>query len=182
MSDLNPRQQRFVAEYLVDLNATQAAIRAGYSTKTAGAIGNENLQKPDIAAAIQVAMDARAERVGMTADQVLAELKAIGMSDVRHYQFTDHPSEPLVLSGDATDVAMRAVASVKRTVRRIQKRDEPAEDVETVEFKLWDKPAALRMAGQHLGMFIDRHEHSGPNGIPLPSQVTVKLVRSSDGG
>ena len=58
---LNPKQQRFVAEYLVDLNATQAAIRSGYSQKTARQIATENLSKPAIAAAI----DARpAKRIG----------------------------------------------------------------------------------------------------------------------
>jgi phage terminase small subunit len=68
---MTPKQQRFVDEYLIDLNATQAAIRAGYSEKTAYSIGDENLRKPEIAAAIQAAMDERAERTEITADYVL---------------------------------------------------------------------------------------------------------------
>lgn len=71
---LTAKQQRFVDEYLIDLNATQAAIRAGYSAKTAGAIGNENLQKPAIAAAIMDAKDARAERTEVTAEWVVERL------------------------------------------------------------------------------------------------------------
>lgn len=71
MSDLTDKQQRFVAEYLVDLNATQAAIRAGYSARTAGSVGGENLKKPEIAAAIQAAMNKRAERTQVDADYVL---------------------------------------------------------------------------------------------------------------
>lgn len=76
---LNPKQKMFVAEYLVDLNATQAAIRAGYSARTAKEIGHENLTKPHIAAAIQAAQQKRAERVQVDADWVLKRL--IDISD-----------------------------------------------------------------------------------------------------
>jgi len=68
---LTDKQQRFVAEYLIDLNATQAAIRAGYSEKTAGSVGGENLKKPEIAKAIQAAMNHRTERTQVDADYVL---------------------------------------------------------------------------------------------------------------
>lgn len=71
---MTPKQQRFVDEYLIDLNATQAAIRAGYSEKTAGQIGEENLKKPEIAALVQAAMDARSERTEITADYVLQSI------------------------------------------------------------------------------------------------------------
>lgn len=68
---LTGKQQRFVEEYLVDLNATQAAIRAGYSEKTAYSIGDENLKKPEIAKSIQEAMNKRAKRTEVNADYVL---------------------------------------------------------------------------------------------------------------
>ncbi len=71
---LTAKQSLFVKEYLVDLNATQAAIRAGYSEKTAGQIGDENLKKPKIANLIQKAMDERVERVEINADEVLMDL------------------------------------------------------------------------------------------------------------
>jgi phage terminase small subunit len=80
---LNARQVRFVQEYLLDLNATQAAIRAGYSAKTAKVIGSENLTKPDIAAAIGSAQQKRAERVQISADSVLRELQTIAAADPR---------------------------------------------------------------------------------------------------
>ena len=73
MPGLNARQQRFVDEYLVDLNATAAAIRAGYSQKTAGSIGQENLKKPEIAAAIKEGMRDREERTEITQDLVVQE-------------------------------------------------------------------------------------------------------------
>jgi phage terminase small subunit len=72
---LNPKQQRFVDEYLVDLNATQAAIRSGYSKKTAYSIGDELLKKPEVAARVQAAMDKRAERTEITADYVLTTIR-----------------------------------------------------------------------------------------------------------
>lgn len=71
---LTSKQQRFVEEYLIDLNGTQAAIRAGYSKKTAAEIGAENLKKPQIAAAVQAEMDGRSRRTEITADYVLESI------------------------------------------------------------------------------------------------------------
>ena len=81
MAKLTPKQERFVAEYMVDLNATQAAIRAGYSPKTAFSIGVENLKKPLIQAAIQEARQAQQKRTEITADFVLSELRKIAADD-----------------------------------------------------------------------------------------------------
>ena len=69
---LTPKQKRFVEEYLVDLNATQAAIRAGYSEKTAYSIGSENLSKPEIQTAVAEAQNERSERIKISSDWVLA--------------------------------------------------------------------------------------------------------------
>jgi hypothetical protein len=74
---LTPKQARFVAEYLLDANATQAAIRAGYSEKTAHAIGHENLSKPEIAAALKAAEQKRLDRLEITADDLLRDVKEI---------------------------------------------------------------------------------------------------------
>lgn len=71
---MTPKQARFVEEYLFDLNATQAAIRAGYSVKTARSVGAENLTKPDIQAAIQALQANRSARVELTTDFVVQEL------------------------------------------------------------------------------------------------------------
>ena len=71
------KQKRFVEEYLLDLNATQAAIRAGYSPDTAREIGCENLTKPDISRAIAKAMAERSRRTGINQDRVVRELAKI---------------------------------------------------------------------------------------------------------
>lgn len=80
---LTAKQAAFVAEYLIDLNATQAAIRAGYSEKAAKAIGAENLTKPDVQEALQQAMQARAERTEITQDKVLKDVEAIKLDAMR---------------------------------------------------------------------------------------------------
>ena len=77
---LTPKQARFIEEYLVDLNATQAAIRAGYSARTANRIGPENLSKPVIAEAIQIAQLARSERTQITVDKVLEDIELIKLT------------------------------------------------------------------------------------------------------
>lgn len=73
MRTVTDKQARFAEEYLIDLNATQAAIRAGYSEKTARSVGSENLSKPDIQEAIQKAMKERSDRLQIDSDFVLAE-------------------------------------------------------------------------------------------------------------
>lgn len=72
---MTPKQVRFVQEYLIDSNATQAAIRAGYSKKTAHVIGHENLNKPEIAEALKVAQGKIAERCALSAEKVLRDLE-----------------------------------------------------------------------------------------------------------
>ena len=82
---LTEKQKRFVAEYLVDLNATQAAIRAGYSEKTAGQIGEQNLKKLEIQEALQKAIKDRENRTEITQDKVLDELGKVAFSKAADY-------------------------------------------------------------------------------------------------
>ncbi|MCW3641553.1 terminase small subunit, partial [Burkholderia cenocepacia] len=93
MSKLTAKQQLFVDEYLVDLNASAAARRAGYSEKTARAIGIENLQKPAIRAAVDAAMKKRGERTRMTADEVLKLAESMLLADVN--QLISYQRAPL---------------------------------------------------------------------------------------
>lgn len=162
---LTNKQELFVQEYLVDLNAAQAAIRAGYSEKTARAIGHENLTKPNIESALQAAMAKRADETGITAEKVLRELALLGMSSVADYQVSDEGGFEAAsgVEEDKQDAIMRAVSSVRHKIRTTP----DGNVVREVEFKLWDKPAALKMLGQHLSMFIERKEISGPGGGPI---------------
>ena len=83
---LTPKQEKFIQEYLVDLNATQAAIRAGYSEKTARASAARNMQNVNIQDALQEAREKQQERTEITADMVLMELKSIALDDAADYQ------------------------------------------------------------------------------------------------
>ena len=87
---MTAKQQTFVQEYLVDLNATQAAIRAGYSPKTAHVIGPENLGKPIIAEAVVAAMEERAERTGITQDQVVTEIARMAFYEIPEMKLSPH--------------------------------------------------------------------------------------------
>lgn len=82
MAKLTAKQERFCIEYIIDLNATQAAIRAGYSKKTANRIASENLSKLDIQRKIQELQQERAERTEITQDRVLKELAGIGFAPI----------------------------------------------------------------------------------------------------
>jgi phage terminase small subunit len=158
LNELTPKQQRFCEEYIVDLNATQAAIRAGYSVRTAEVQGPRLLSNARVRNAIQVAMDARSERTEITADRVLTELAKIGFSDIRRAVRWGGSSEGetegaasvlhLVDSAELDDNTAAAVAEVTQTAQGLR-------------LKLHDKRAALVDIGRHLGMFIDRTEQRG---------------------
>ena len=148
MSDLTAKQCRFVEEYLVDLNATQAAIRAGYSEKTAAETGYENLRKPDIAEAIQAAKAARSERTELTIDRVVLELAKIAFSDMAHYVRFDGATAYT----DFSAMPPGATAAISEIVvdEFTDGRGDGARDVKRTKFKLHGKQAALDALLKHL--------------------------------
>lgn len=81
MPKLTDKQKRFCEEYLIDLNATQAALRAGYSKRTAYSIGDENLKKPEIQNYLSELMKKRSERTGIKADDIINELKSVAFTE-----------------------------------------------------------------------------------------------------
>lgn len=145
---MTKKQKRFVEEYLIDLNATQAAIRAGYSPHTAKDIGCENLAKPNIAAAISQAMAERSRRTGINQDRVLQELARIGFAKI-----TDVVDpETAKIRTDASDDDLACIQSIKI---------KPNEFGTEREVKLYDKKSALVDLGKHLGLFKDKVELTG---------------------
>lgn len=149
---LTAKQATFVAEYLVDLNATQAAIRAGYSADSADVIGSENLGKPEIAEAVERAMEARAARTGVTQDRVVQELARIAFGDMRKVTTWGPAGVSLVDSStlDDDDAAMVAEAS-----------ETTSKEGGSLKVKAHDKVRALELLGRHLAMFTDKVEHGG---------------------
>lgn len=110
MSNLTKKQQRFVAEYLLDLNATQAAIRAGYFERTARQQGQRLLSNVDIQAAIQKQLEARSERTQITADRVLEELAKLGFSNMLDYLRISDEDDPFV---DLSQMSREQAAAVQ---------------------------------------------------------------------
>lgn len=177
---MTPKQCRFVAEYLVDLNATQAAIRAGYSARTAVKIGSENLRKPDIASAIEAAMADRAARTEITADRVLKELAKIGFSDIRNVVTWGEAiavkdietGEVTIANGVALVAADQLDESVAATIAEVSQTKDG-----TLKVKLHDKRAALVDIGRHLGMWNDSLKLKGDAENPLT--ILVQQLQGS---
>lgn len=152
---LTDKQQRFVEEYIIDLNATQAAIRAGYSEKTAYSIGEENLKKPEIAKAIQKAMDKRSKRTEITADMVLREYAKIGFSNISDYLKVE---SRMGKDEQGNEFSYKSVNIFETDEIEIDKIGAIAEIKQTrdgIALKLHDKKGALDSIAKHLGMFSD---------------------------
>lgn len=174
---LTPKQAQFVAEYVADLNATQAAIRAGYSAKTAEVQASRLLSNVKVAAAIRDAQDAREKRTAVTADRVVAELAKLAFANIE--DFTRLVGSDRV--PDLSTATRDQLAAVSEIVvdEYVDGRGEGARDVKRVRFKLVDKRAALVDLGRHLGMFVDRHEHSGPAGGPIETAALTPEERQA---
>ena len=143
---LNPKQQRFVEEYLIDLNATQAAIRARYSPKTATAIASENLSKPSISAAIACAMAERSKRTGITQDRILEEL-----AKVAFIKLTDIVDDTGKIKAGATDEDRACIESIK-----YKRTDTDTGYSEEREVKASSKLKAIELLMRHTGMLDSR--------------------------
>jgi phage terminase small subunit len=159
---LTPKQQRFIDEYLTDLNATQAAIRAGYSKSGARTEGARLLANADIAAEIAGKQRRVADKLELSAEAVLAELAKLGFANMADYMTVDGDGYPhLDFSALSRD---QAAALTEVTVEEFTDgAGDDAKPVKRVKFKLADKRAALVDLGRHLGLFVDRSEvkHSG---------------------
>lgn len=150
MPKLTDKQTAFVREYLVDLNATQAAIRAGYSERTASRIGPQLLGKTWVREAIEKAQAKRARRVEVTQDYVLSNLVEVVERTMQRAPVLDRKGE--------------------------QVSDEEGRAVWTFDAKGANR--ALELLGKHLGIFTDKvkQEVSGPDGGPVASEIVVRFV------
>ena len=141
---LNEKQKRFVSEYIIDLNAKQAAIRAGYSPKGAEPQASRLLSNAKIQVEIAKAMEDRGKRTGITQDRVLAELSAIAFAKATDYvEVDDDGSVKIKPTAELTEEQKKAIASIK-------------EGANGIEIKLTDKTKALEMLSRHLGLFNDK--------------------------
>ena len=176
MAELNERQQKFVSEYLVDLNATQAAIRAGYSKKTAYSLGQRLLKKVEIQAAIEEARADQQKRTEITQDMVLAELAKVAFANGADFarvitkECTDGNGNPttlqtveLVDTDELDDDKKAAISCIK-------------EGKFGIEVGSYDKLRALELLGRHLGMF-DRNTISAKPNVDVEDDPLTKSLK-----
>lgn len=171
-NELTPKQRAFVREYLIDLNATQAAIRAGYSENSAHVEGARLLKNAKVDEAVSAAMKNRAERTEITADMVLKELAKIGFADIRkaikwHGTLVTEEDNP---DGGDTLTIKNVVTNNVQLISSDDIDDETAAAISEIsqnqgggiKLKLHDKRAALVDIGKHLGMFKEDNKGATP--------------------
>ena len=171
---LSTRQLLFVSEYPKDFNATQAAIRAGYSKKTAGICGFQVLKLPKIQAEISKLQEKRLSKVGVTAERVLRELERVAFSDLRGLFDEQGNLKPIK---ELTDEQAAMLASVEVVRQNLTSGDGTQEWVHKV--KSWDKLKALEMLARHLKLLNENSKEA--DGRPI--NFTLFLgVKTGDSG
>jgi phage terminase small subunit len=173
------RRDVFVKAYLISLNATQAAIEAGYSPKTAASQGSRLLKDVKVAAQIAAGKKKRADDLGFTAESVLKELALLGFANMADYMRVGHDGDPVL---DFSKLSReQAAALTEVTVEDFMDgRGDDAREVRKVKFKLADKRAALVDLGRHMGLFVDRVDHT-TGGAALPDEIRIRLVKARHG-
>jgi len=155
-SPLTPKQKRFVAEYLLDLNATQAAIRAGYSKRSATMQGARLLTKDNVARAVAEATKRVTQRAELSAVKVLEEIGHVAFCDVRAF-FDAKGNLKRISELNAEESA--ALAGFEVIIKNAEAGDGKTDKIH--EIKLWDKVRALEMLAKYFGLLTEKTEHSG---------------------
>ncbi len=163
---LTDKQRRFVDEYLIDLNATQAAIRAGYSPKTAKSQGQRLLTNADIANAIFEAKADRSERTRIDADWLLRRLADEAEADLADLYDDNGALRPVHEWPEIWRKGLVAGLDVEEI------REEGVTIGQVKKLKLADRIRRIELIGKHVDVraFAERHEHSGPNGGPIQTE------------
>lgn len=159
MAKLTAKQQRFAEEYLIDLNGTQAAIRAGYSPQTANEQGSQLLAKLNIRAYVDKAIAEQSKRTGINADRVIKELARIAL--VNPADVINLKNATVRDGANKDDTASIASVKVKYFDGEISER----------EIKIADKIKALELLGKHLGMFKDNINITGNLGVKIIDDI-----------
>jgi phage terminase small subunit len=150
---MTPKQARFVAEYLVDLNATQAAIRAGYSRKTANVVGPRLLVNVGISAAIKAGQRAQLDAADLTAKMVIDRLRILGFQDIR--RLFDRAGNLLPIH-ELPTAAAAMIGGIDVVIRNVSPNDDHTDTVHKI--KLIDPVKPLELLARKFGLLIDKVE------------------------
>ena len=163
MEKLPPKRARFCEEYLIDLNATQAAIRTGYSEKTAYSAGQRLLRNVEIQNRIAELKAERSNRTEITQDRVIKELAAMAFAKATDYAQIAGNTVLIKSTAELTAEQQAGIVGIKQTQAGI-------------EVKL-DKTKALELLGRHLGMFKDKIELEGTVTNPYANLTEAQLLK-----
>lgn len=166
---LNDRQERFVIEFLIDGNASAAARRAGYSTKTAGAIGDKLLKHAEIAKAIAKRQTKRLERVEVTAERVIAQLAATAFHDPLSAFDDEGNLKPLAEIPEATRSAM--------LIEITEGVDQEGNPYQIRKTKFKDRDVSLDKLARNLGLLQDKLKISGDAENPI--KLLIERIQGS---
>lgn len=180
---MTPKRQRFIKEYPIDLSGKQAAIRAGFSEKTAEQQASRLLRDVKVQEAIAEEMRKRSERTEITQDRVLQELAKIGFADMRKLlRWTGNLPKMDEAEAEETGEVNISVANFVQLFDSDDLPDDVAASISEIsqtkdgalKVKLHDKQAALVAIGKHLGMFKERVEHTGKDGEAIQIEQRVR--------
>jgi phage terminase small subunit len=171
---LTAKQERFIAEYLIDCNASAAILRAGYKSKNPDVDGYKLLVTPSIQKEVQRAMDERAKRLNIKADDVLAEIASIANDDISNY--LDFRTEKVFVGYDAEGKPVsdyKTIADLKdsKTINTKNISEISIGKDGQFKFKLYCRDEALVNLGKHLKLFTEKIEHSGETGVRIINDI-----------
>ena len=172
MTELSNKQLRFADEYLVDLNATQAAIRAGYSQRTARTTGSRLLRNPAVAHAVAQRQARISNHLFVTAERVVLEYARLAFADMRDYMRFAENGDVLLDWSAMPEDATKAILEVTQDIYN-EGRGSAQREVKRTKFKLHDKRGALDALAKHLGLFRERGGED--------AETVVKSVINFDG-
>jgi phage terminase small subunit len=158
---LSKKELLFIKAYLADPNATQAAIAAGYSEKSARSIGSENLTKPHIKEALELGFKKITEGFDVAAERVIQELARIAFVNMKDLADWNESGVRFKSSDDIGEDAAAAIVEVSETV---------TQHGGTLRIRQHDKVRALELLGKYKKLFADRIEHSGKDGGPIETK------------
>lgn len=156
--NLEPKQERFCHEYIIDCNGTQAAIRAGYSTVSAGQLAFELLKKHEIQERVSALKAKQLERIDLSADRVLREIYRIATADVGLAFNSDGGLLPIK---EIPEDVRRAISGLDVEELFEGRGDEREQTGVLKKIRFWSKTEAARDLAKHLGLLIDRLELNG---------------------
>lgn len=174
---LASKHEIFVKAYLADpkRNGTKAAIKAGYSKKSAHAEASRLLKNVKVAAILAENQAKIAAKLDITAERVVAELALLGFCNMQDYMRVGPSGDPVLHFGQLTRDQAAALAEVTVDAFTDGGGGNEPREVKRVKFKLADKRAALVDLGRHLGLFKDRIETSGPGGGPIQTEDVTSV-------